>query len=206
MEDKLAHQNIGNSGIRVIFWVCLIVFSLAVGAVFSQEKSEAPQNTADKFDPAVQAFRQRVKDYVAMREQLENTLPKLLPEATPEQIKEHQIAFEELVRKERSGAKPGDLFTSDIAAYIHKTLNEDFKGTRKQRLKKTINDEQPVVPLRINYPYPDDQETVTMPPTLLLKLPTLPKQMRYLFVGRNMILLDRETRLIIDYLLNVLPQ
>ena len=190
----------------IYFIVYLLVFSLATGSPFAQQKSEVPKNTADKFDPAVIAFRERVKIYVAMREQLENTLPKLAPEATPEQIKEHQTAFEELVRKERTGAKQGDLFTADFAAYVRKTLQEDFKGVKKQRMKKTVTDEKPAVALRINYPYPDDQEVVTMSPTLLLKLPKLPKQIRYLFVGRNMILLDRETRLIIDYLLNVLPQ
>ena len=44
-----------------------------------------------------------------------------------------------------------------------------------------------------------------MPPTLLLKLPQLPKQVRYRFVGRHMILMDRENDLIIDYMLDALP-
>jgi hypothetical protein len=74
-------------------------------------------------------------------------------------------------------------------------------------LKKTVADEKPTeVTLRVNYPYPNDEKVVNMPPTLLLKLPELPKQLRYEFVGRHLILLDRETRLIIDYVSNALPQ
>jgi hypothetical protein len=44
-----------------------------------------------------------------------------------------------------------------------------------------------------------------MPPTLLLKLPQLPKQVRYRFVNRHMLLVDRENGLIVDYMLNALP-
>jgi hypothetical protein len=61
------------------------------------------------------------------------------------------------------------------------------------------------VPLRINYPYPDNKELVEMPPTLLLRLPQLPKQVRYRFVNRHMLLVDRENGLIIDYMLDALP-
>jgi hypothetical protein len=38
-----------------------------------------------------------------------------------------------------------------------------------------------------------------------LKLPQLPKQIRYRFVGTNMLLVDRENGLIIDFMTNALP-
>jgi hypothetical protein len=44
-----------------------------------------------------------------------------------------------------------------------------------------------------------------MPATLLLRLPQLPKQVRYRFVGRNMLLVDRENGLIVDYMTNAVP-
>jgi hypothetical protein len=44
-----------------------------------------------------------------------------------------------------------------------------------------------------------------MPPTLLLRLPHLPKQIRYRFVGPNLLLVDRENGLIIDFMNNALP-
>lgn len=44
-----------------------------------------------------------------------------------------------------------------------------------------------------------------MPPTLLLNLPQLPKQVRYRFVGRNLLLVGRENGLIVDYLTGALP-
>ena len=61
------------------------------------------------------------------------------------------------------------------------------------------------VPVKVNVVYPDSKEQLEMPPALLLNLPQLPKQLRYRFVGTNLLLLDRENGLIIDYLTNALP-
>jgi hypothetical protein len=44
-----------------------------------------------------------------------------------------------------------------------------------------------------------------MSPTLLLALPQLPKQVRYRFVGTNLLIVDRENHLIVDYMTNPLP-
>ncbi len=44
-----------------------------------------------------------------------------------------------------------------------------------------------------------------MPPTILLNLPQLPPEVKYRFVGRNMLLVDRDTNLILDYMTNALP-
>jgi hypothetical protein len=62
-----------------------------------------------------------------------------------------------------------------------------------------------VTTLRVNYPYPDTKELVEMPPTLLLKLPELPKQLGYHFAGRRLLLIDREARIVVDYLTDALP-
>jgi hypothetical protein len=61
------------------------------------------------------------------------------------------------------------------------------------------------VPLRVNYPYPESKEFTEMPPTLLLMLPQLPKEVKYRFVGRNLLLVDRDNNVIIDYMTNALP-
>jgi hypothetical protein len=206
MKEERTQLNMRTGGLRSGIVQVLLLFLIA-GVTLSQQKPMPPKNTVNEANPAVAAFQKRVKDYVDRREQLETTLPKLSKDAKPEQIKQHEQAFEELVRKERISAKVGDLFTSDIAQYIRKAIQENFKGAKRQRLKKTVADEKPTeVTLRVNYPYPNDEKVVNMPPTLLLKLPELPKQLHYEFVGRHLILLDRETRLIVDYLANALPQ
>jgi hypothetical protein len=59
--------------------------------------------------------------------------------------------------------------------------------------------------MRINYPYPETKELTQIPPTLLLKLPQLPKELKYRFVQRNLLLVDTDNSLIVDYMLNALP-
>ena len=56
-----------------------------------------------------------------------------------------------------------------------------------------------------NAAYPEDKELVQMPPPLLLALPQLPKDLRYRFIGRSLVLMDRDGALILDVMRNALP-
>jgi len=133
-------------------------------------------------------------------------MPKLSKESTPEQIQAHKTAFEAKVKAARAGAKPGQMFTRDIAALLRAMIRDEFKGAERSELRETVAEaDTKGVPLRINYTYPETKELVEMPPTLLLKLPQLPKQVRYRFVNRNMLLVDRENSVIIDYMRDAIP-
>lgn len=155
---------------------------------------------------AVDAFEGRVKEYAKMREGLEEKLPKLSKEAKPEEITAHKVQFMEMVRNSRVGAKPGDLFAPEIAAHIRAIIKDEFKGRERQELRKEVMEaDNKRVPLRVNYSYPETEELVDMPPTLLLRFPQLPKQVRYRFVRGHLLLVDRENGLIIDYMPNALP-
>jgi len=154
-----------------------------------------------------EAFEKRVKDYVKLREGIEEKMPKLSKEAKPEEIETHKKRLQESVRAARAGAKHGEIFTPDSAAMIRAIIKDEFKGRDRVELRKTVLVEAEVksLPLRINYPYPEAKEQLEMPPTLLLKLPQLPKQIRYRFVGPNMLLVDRENGLILDYMTDAIP-
>jgi hypothetical protein len=175
---------------------------LSAGSALASQQSEGTEVRQG----VVTAFEERVKEYVKMRERLEEKLPKLSKEATPEEIEAHKNSFTEMVRAARSNAKPGDLFTSDIADHIRAAIRREFKGARLKELRERILEaETKGVPVRINYPYPESKELTNIPPTLLLILPELPKQMRYRFVSKHMLLVDRENHLIIDYMIGALP-
>jgi hypothetical protein len=180
---------------------------LSAGA--SARQKQGSQRTAAKSQSsqsAASAFEARVKAYSNMREAIEEKLPKLSKDATPEQIQAHKESFQQAVRAARTAAKHGDLFTPDAAAHIRATIRSEFRGARLRELRETVmGPETAGVPLRVNYPYPESKELLEMPPTLLLRLPQLPKQVRYRFVGRNLLLVDRENGLIIDYMTNALP-
>jgi hypothetical protein len=155
----------------------------------------------------VKEFEKRVKAYAKMREQLEGRMPKLSQEAKAEEIEAHKKQFQERVRAARAGAKHGEVFTPESSALIRRMIKDEFKGRERVELRDTVlrESDTKAVPLRVNYPYPESQELLEMPPTLLFRLPQLPKQIRYRFVGNNLLLVDRENGLIIDFMNKALP-
>ena len=60
------------------------------------------------------------------------------------------------------------------------------------------------VPIAVNIEYPESKEVLEMPPSLLIALPQLPKELRYRFAGNTLLLMDVGNRMIIDYLPNAL--
>jgi hypothetical protein len=166
----------------------------------------AQVTVSPKHKAAFAAFEARVKEYVSLRESIEAKMPKLPKNATPEQIESHKTAFQEAVRAARTSAKQGDLFVPVLAAHIRAVIKSETPTRVKREVRETVQgSEVKAVPLRVNYPYPDTEELLEMPPTLLLRLPQLPKQVRYRYVGRNMLLVDRENGLIVDFMTDALP-
>ncbi len=189
----------------------LAVALLALAALPAAAQTNAPTAAAQvtvspKHKAAFAAFEARVKEYVAMREAIEGKLPKLSKDATPEQIEAHKMAFQEAVRDARASAKQGELFVPELAEHIREVIKSEMPQRVKKEVRETVMEsEVKGVPLRVNYPYPDTQELLEMPPTLLLRLPQLPKQVRYRYVGRNLLLVDRENGLIVDFMPDALP-
>lgn len=189
----------------------VLAFSLLFFLILpTQAQSTVQQKTASQLSPtdkqAIARFEGRVKDYVKLRTQIKNRLPKLSKDSTPEQIESYRKNFEAALRAARTGAKPGDIFNTEGSDYIRRTLKAEFKGQDRAQLREIVFEaENETVPLRVNYPYPEAKELTEMPATLLLQLPQLPKEVKYRFVGRNMLLVDRDNNLIIDYMVNALP-
>jgi hypothetical protein len=185
----------------------LLLLMMSAFSPLQAQVQDAPQTSKSvEGDRVVARFEARVKEYAVLRERLEDKLPKLPKDATPEQIKAHKTSFEAIVRSARTDARQGDLFTPDIVEHIRMTIRDLYKGEKLKALREEIMEaETEGVTLRVNYTYPDSKELTQIPPTLLLKLPQLPKQVRYRFVGPNLLLVDRENGLIVDYMLNALP-
>ena len=185
---------------------CLIV-TQASPVVFAQAQGSRVSLSAAERQTA-STFERRVREYVDMRERLEERLPKLSKDARPEEIERHKRDFQELVRSARTGAKPGDIFTPEAVALIRAIIRDEYKGRERAELREEIlvEAETKAVPARVNYPYPETQELLEMPPTLLLRLPQLPKQVKYRFVRNNLFLVDRENALILDFMTEVLPK
>jgi hypothetical protein len=164
----------------------------------------AVQAPAAKHDEQVLAdFKARVEKYAELRKKVEAAAPPLKSTANPAEIRAAQTALAERIRAARAGAKPGDIFTPEIAAYFRHLLRPELK---EAEIKAAILDDNPgPVPFKVNGPYPEEATLSTVPPTVLKTLPMLPKDIEYRFAGRHLILRDMRANLIIDYMLNAIP-
>jgi hypothetical protein len=193
----------------------LMALGCTGGMVSARASITSIQKTAEQLKPppvsaaekrTIVAFENSVKAYVKLRNTVKAKLPKLSKDSTPEQIESYRKSFAEQMRAARTGAKNGALFRAGIASYIRKTLRTEFQGKDRAELRKTIFDEETAgIPLRVNYPYPETKEFAEMPATLLTKLPQIAKELRYRFVGKNLLLVDRDNNLIVDYMVDALP-
>lgn len=151
-------------------------------------------------------FEKQARKYVSLREKVAAGLPKLSDRATPEEIASHKAALQERVRASRTGARPGDIFSPAAVILIRSMIKEEFKGYERAELRQTVLEaDTKGVPIKINVPYPESKELVEMSPALLLRLPQLPKQLRYRYIGRSLAILDRDCSLIVDFMRDALP-
>ena len=199
----------------VVGMFVIVFFATTVALSTSAQEKKVVKQIAAAEEPVIspadketiKGFDERVKQYVSLRSSLKAKAPKLSKDSTPEQIQAAETALASALRTSRAGAKPGDIFTSDIAQYIRTTLKREFKPDEKKEIRKVMLDKETNIPvtLKVNYPYPDPKEFVEMPATLLLKLPQLPKEVKYRYVNRNLILIDTDNNLIVDYMIDALP-
>ena len=194
------------NGLVLVVW-SLVGNVLCAANATQQNQALAPPVVVSSADKAViDAFEQEIKGYVQLRNKVKDNAPKLSKDSTPEQIQAYRTALEQSLRAARQGAKRGELFTPATADYIRRTLKLEFQGKDRRELRDTVFEtEVQGVVLRVNYPYAQSAELSEMPATLLTKLPKLPKELRYRFVGRHMLLVDRESNVIIDYMPEALP-
>jgi hypothetical protein len=168
------------------------------------ERVVGPLSDADA--AALATMHDGLEKYVALHRKIEGALPKLPVDADVKQRDSLQRQFEAEVRKERSGAKHGDLFTPQAQPVIKRLIAAVFEGPEGQKLKASIMDENPVdVKIGVNARYPDNVPISTMPPPVLQTLPKLTEDLEYRFVNDNLIILDVHAHVIADFIENVLP-
>ncbi len=187
-------------------------FGLGNG-VATQDKAAGQQKTnggvtisPEREKQLIADFNRHVKDYLDQRKKVKSKLPALSKDATPEQIDAYQKSFVEALRGMRAGTKQGYIFNREFVAYLRPLIKTEFPPREKAQIRETILEaDTKGVPVRVNYPYPETKELTQIPPTMLMKLPVLPKEVKYRYVGRHMLLVDTDNGLIVDYMLDALP-
>jgi hypothetical protein len=149
-------------------------------------------------------FKARVDQYDQLRKKADDSAPPLKNTEEPRDIREAQQALVERIGAARAGAKQGDIFTPQIAALFKRVLRPEAREPDTKAILKEDKPSKAAISLKINGPYPENQPLATSPPEILLKLPTLPKDLEYRFVDKHLILRDARANTIVDYIPNAI--
>jgi hypothetical protein len=82
-----------------------------------------------------------------------------------------------------------------------------FQDTQTAVVHATFQQQKTVqaVHLKVNGIYPDAVAETTFPSMLLQKLPTLPDELAYRIMGRDLVLVDKKANLVVDQYHEALP-
>jgi hypothetical protein len=157
-------------------------------------------------DPAaLKDFQVRLDGYLRLRETLAKRLKPLSPTASAADLAARQESLAAAIREARARARPGDLITPPVAQYIRRLVTADLKLRRSDEKAGEFEEVPAGVPPVINKTYPAGAALATVPPLLLNVMPKLPDNLQYRFYDRHIVLLDGDTEIIADYILNALP-
>ena len=171
----------------------------------------APAAAKVVMNPAIlQDFQQRVAAYLALKKDLrvKGTSGTDLKETKePAKIEAAEEYMAARIRAARAGAKHGDIFTPQISNEFRRLLNPETKGEDGKDAKEILKDDAPApgaVPMKVNAKYPEGKALPTVPATLLGALPTLPEQVEYRVINKDLILRDVDANIIVDFIPNAI--
>jgi hypothetical protein len=185
----------------------LVALSLAAGLLAGQNAAPNKEQTDDA--APFKEFTGHVEEYLKLRQTIEKKLPAMKSkEELPEMIAAHQQALARKIREARPHARPGDIFTRAAREAFRHVIRSVFQDPHTAAAHAIIRQRDTVkrVRLQVNGIYPDAVAETTFPSTLLQKLPTLPDELAYRIVGRDLVLVDRNANLVVDLLHEALPE
>jgi hypothetical protein len=174
----------------------VILISTVLGTGQETGKNAAP----------LQQFQEQVDAYVKLRKMVTDSLPKMKPTPSAQDLADRKKQLATNLAEARAGASQGIIFTPAVAAEFRKLGRQAMDGQRGARVRESLKSAEPVQgQVRVNQVYPSSVPLQSMPPTLLMTLPKMPMELEYTLVGWTLVLRDFEAGLIVDYLPEAIP-
>lgn len=174
------------------------VVSLACAVLAGSQKAVNPQAQALK------GFSDRVKAYVDLQRKVQTRLPQLSPSDDPGKLEAHQRTLADAIRQARADARQGDIF-GDAANQFRRAIQEDAESRTSRDIRAAKEEVPQKARPKVNMEYPKKAALATVPPLLLERLQRLPDGLEYRFMGRDLILRDSLSNLIVDVVHEAVP-
>jgi len=152
-------------------------------------------------------FDKQVKDYVRLHKKAEAGLPPSKPTDSPHTINDRRRMLASRIQTARQPAKQGDLFSPQVAELYKRLIAIAYQAAGPARVGASLRHDEPVheVKLQVNAVYPETVPLQSTPPSVLMNLPSLPPELDYRIVGRDLVLRDTVANIIVDYIPGALP-
>jgi hypothetical protein len=195
---------------RILRAAASLALMLPAAPFFAQSPSLFQPPSADlqkDQQKALNDFSHKVKQYLSM----EHNLPaeKMKQTTDVAELARQRDALRQAVQKARPDAKQGEFFTPPVAAAFRSLLSQTMSGQEGAKIRISLAHAEPGAStnLKVNGVYPDGdgRPLQSVPPTLLLNLPVLPKGLEYCIAGKTLALRDTSANLVVDLLPNALP-
>ena len=203
---------------------CLLLVVLAAGPGCGLHRNAHMAPTADvDMDARVLAkFQHEIEEYKELHQELVHRIPNVGPDATADAIAAHRGKMSKAIQAERKSSRQGEIFKPPVEAAFRRIIARELATPEREQVIKEMKQGNPavenvpnqadptqehaeVVRVAVNATYNDRAPFSSMPPSLLLKLPELPEEVRYQFVGRALILRDAEANVILDFIVDAVP-
>jgi hypothetical protein len=186
--------------LRQTSFLLLIVFVTTPGQ--AAEKTQTDQTVPAEFVDFVNY-------YAALQRTAITSLgpPLIWPDAEP--MLRQQRRFANAMREARPIARAGDVFTPAVSRYFRTRIRAIVWETGLDvatAFEAPDDDEVVIVPVPcVAEPIPWNAGPV-MWPSMLAGLPELPGELEYRFLGRDLLIIDVLANLVVDVLLDALPE
>jgi hypothetical protein len=158
---------------------------------------------------ASKEFQTGIQNYVALQKKASDAVPPVPKNVTdPSITAKHEQQLAQAIRDLRPKARPGDIFTPAaqkmIAAIVKAKLDANARKVILGDGNPRTGEMPTPVSIAVNATYPSSASVSTMPPSLLMALPTLPPEVEFRFVGHTLILRDVKANMIVDFIPNAI--
>jgi hypothetical protein len=179
-------------------WV--IVFSFTLSVIASEESA------------VIKDYKERIAKYVELHKKVKDSLDPVEESANPAVLTTQKQQFAKALGESRRGMMQGNIFTPGVQPIFVRIIKQHLAHPNGAKARTMVlgegnpgNKPTAAAIVKVNAAYPTSAPNSTVPPSLLTVLPQLPEELEYRFVGRHLILRDREADLIVDFIRNAVP-